>query len=239
MCDGLIVLVGQASGTNEQATAESRQGLWDAVFADGWDTNCTNPHPGPIRARKAVELMLQVGTWAVNLPVTTPSKRKKSGQDVAIQTNPHRLAGAPAYLKPNMNWSHFCDATGSAASDHYLKLFHGWTLPQAYSECITHFDRNEAKRVGAYNNSLIICWARASLVLALRVAGEGNNQGTAVPPGSRPIGAINQITINTNELVKFETCRQRILDMRQLVEDAGAIARQSKPSTLASLRNRD
>ncbi|KAK3358730.1 hypothetical protein B0T25DRAFT_576979 [Lasiosphaeria hispida] len=189
--------------------------------------------------------MVQVGKWAVNLPVTTPTKRKKIGQDVAIQTNRHRLAGAPAFLKPNMNWSHFgltymfCDATGSVASDHHLKLFDGWTLPQAYSECITHFDRNEAKRVGAYNNSLIICWARASLVLALRVAGEGNDQGTAVPPGSRPIGAINQVTINTNELVRFETCRQRILDMRQLVEDAGAIARQNKPSTLASLRNRD
>lgn len=239
-CDDIITLVGDANRNGDKPTREARKGLWDAVFANGWNTNCPNIHPGPIRGRRAVESMIQIGTWSANLPVT-PSKRK-AGEN---SPGPHRLAGAPAYLKPNLQWSNFginwitCDAKSSAAKDEYVRLFPGWTMAQAHSECITHFDAHESERVGTYNNRLAVCWARSRLLVSLRVSAESSTQGTEVPRGERPVGTLNEIPVNARELVKLETCEQRILAMARLVTDAGMIARRAQAPKLETLRSRD
>lgn len=186
--------------------------------------------------------MTCVGTWAVDLPApSTPSKRKRGSEGaLPAQVSPQRRAGAPAFLKPNLQWSNFgvtylfCDAKSSAASDKYVRLYDGWTMAQAHSEAITHFHLKESDRVGDYNNELAVCWARSRLLLSLRVLGAGD-QGSSVPVGTRPIGGGNEVVVKTDELVKLHTCRQRILDMEQLVKDTGMIARQGQARTLASL----
>lgn len=92
------------------------------------------------------------------LPVpTTPSKKRKNAAPTLETPPPNpntaRRAGAPAYLKPNLNWSQFsltyivCDENGSAANDQFLRLTDGLTLAQAHSDAIKHFDKHESRRV--------------------------------------------------------------------------------------------
>ena len=45
MCDDIIKF-SDANGTDEVRTASSRAGLWNRVFANNWNTNCSSKHPG-------------------------------------------------------------------------------------------------------------------------------------------------------------------------------------------------
>ncbi len=217
-CDDIIIKLGEANGTNELPSSGSRSGLWAKVFANGWNTNCPNKHPGTIRARRGVESMTMIGTWRVTLPTpTTPSKRKRSSD-----SNPDRVAGAPAFIKPNINWDDFgisfsvCDAKNASANAKYVALNPGWTLQQARAEAMLHWDENECDRVIDYNMKLAVCWARSRLLTSLRISQglweDGQNPG-------------NEITVNTDELVKLVTCADRMREMAILVDESNRIAR--------------
>ncbi|KAK3364604.1 hypothetical protein B0T25DRAFT_576829 [Lasiosphaeria hispida] len=191
ICDDIIGLVAQAGKTGEVPSAESRAGFWALVFADGWNTNSTNRHPGEIPERRAVHSRIHIGKWDVPYP-----------------------AGAPAYLKPNLNWSQFsltyivCDENGSAANDQFLRLTDGLTLAQAHSDAIKHFDKHESRR------------------------------GLEVPQGGRPTMNAGEIPINTGQLVKLETCYSRIQNIIGLVHDSAAIATGSRGVRYADHREK-
>ncbi|KAK3379636.1 hypothetical protein B0T24DRAFT_590171 [Lasiosphaeria ovina] len=223
--DDIIVKLSDANGTGEVPDAQSRDGLWKRVFSNGWNTNCPNIHPGPIRARRGVESMTQVGTWKVNLPApSTPSKRKRNEN---VTPNAHRLTGAPAFIKPNMNWDDFgvsfsvCDAKGSGASAKYVALNPGWTLQQARAEAMMHWDEHEVERIIEYNAKLAVCFARSRLLALHRASGSG---GTTLPQGSRPVGTLNEVAINTDDFVKLVTCADKMKEMATLVNESEKIA---------------
>ncbi|KAK3364384.1 hypothetical protein B0T25DRAFT_598460 [Lasiosphaeria hispida] len=105
VCDDLVLKPSKAHETPVLATLESRASLWALVFKNGWDTYCPITHPRATRARRGIKSMTQVGTWRVNLPApVTPSKRRRSGRPVV---NQRREAGAPAFVKPNLNRDDF------------------------------------------------------------------------------------------------------------------------------------
>ncbi|KAK3363832.1 hypothetical protein B0T25DRAFT_54388 [Lasiosphaeria hispida] len=171
MCDDIIGMIGEASKTGEKPNDASRKGLWDAVFARGWHPNCTFREP-VLRPRQATESMIKIGTWSEDLPgPATPTKRKRNDEDAAPSPKPHRARGADAFLKPNLNWTHFgmsfvvCDVKGSAASDKFVQLAPGMTMAQVYSDCMVNFDEQEAKRVGDYDYDLGVYWVRSRLLL--------------------------------------------------------------------------
>ncbi|KAK4168081.1 hypothetical protein QBC43DRAFT_361741 [Cladorrhinum sp. PSN259] len=237
MCDGLIIKLGEALGAPAAPTPESRAGLWDLVFEDGWDTNCPITHPGAIRPRRGVESMTQVGTWKVSLPApTTPSKRRRSGEPV---TNPHRQAGAPAFIKPNLNWDDFgvsftvCDKVNSCANAKYVAWNDGWTLQQARAEAMMHWDRHEIERVTEYNFKLVVCWARGRLLAELYA---GNPAGATNGASNRPAGRA-LVTENTDELVQLVTCADKMKEMAILVDEARRIA-EARPVRRRSLADR-
>jgi len=223
-CDDIIIKLGDANGTKELPDDESRAGLWNSVFANDWNTNCPNKHPGTIRARRGVESMTQVGTWKTNLPTpTTPTKRKR---DENTQVNQNRFVGAPAFIKPIMNWDDFgtsfsvCDAKSSAANAKYVNLNLGWTWQQARAEAMVHWDENEYQRVIEYNTRLAVCWARSRLLTSMRAASRTQAGGEG--------HGYNEITANTDELVLLVTCADKMKDMATLVEESNQIA-QSRP----------
>ncbi|KAK3934374.1 hypothetical protein QBC46DRAFT_427632, partial [Diplogelasinospora grovesii] len=225
-CDDIIIKLGDANGNGEKPDASSRAGLWKRVFANGWNTNCPNTHPGPIRARRGVESMTQIGTWMVNLPApSTPTKRKRND---GFTVNQHRLAGAPAFIKPNINWDDFgisfsvCDAKSSGANAKYVALTPGWTLQQARAEAMTHWDEHECDRVIEYNTKLAVCWARSRLLAPHRASASG---GSAVAQCSRPVGTQNEIVVNTGEFVKLVTCADKMKEMATLVDESNKIAK--------------
>lgn len=200
------------------------KGLWNLVFANRWNTNCPNKHPGAIHARRGVESMTQVGTWSVNLPMpATPTKRKRDEAAAGgIQPNEHRQAGAPAFIKPNMNWDDFgisfsvCDAKSSGANAKYVALTPGWTLQQARAEAMMHWDENECERVIDYNTKLAVCWARSRLLTSLRTS----------QAGARPAANIqNELTVNMDELVKLVTCADKMKEMAMLIDESNKIAK--------------
>ncbi|KAK1749814.1 hypothetical protein QBC47DRAFT_418690 [Echria macrotheca] len=251
MCDDIIKLVAQAGRTGEVPSAESRAGFWALVFADGWNTNSTNRHPGEIPDRRAVHSRIHIGTWDVDLPVPmTPSKKRKNAAPTieAPPRNPKaaRRAGAPAYLKPNLNWSRYgltfivCDENGSAASDQFLRLADGLTIAQAHSDVIKHFDKHESRRVTEYNNELGACWGRSRLLTHVRTYGFANNQGglEVSQGGRRPTMNAGEIPIIPGQLVKLETCYGRIQNLIMLVHDSAAIATVSRGVRYADHREK-
>jgi len=78
MCDDIIGMIGEANKTGEKPNDASRKGLWNAVFARGWHTNCTFREP-VLRPRQATESMIKIGTWSENLPgPATPTKSENA-----------------------------------------------------------------------------------------------------------------------------------------------------------------
>jgi len=229
-CDDFIFRLGEYNGTGERPNDATRNGLWKLVF-DGWDTDCPNNHPGSIRKRRAVESMLEVGIWTVDLPAKAGSKRTQSG----TTTNPCRKAGEKAFFKPSINWDAFgiafnaCDAKGANASSEFITLKPGWTLQQARAEAMAHWDRHESNRVQTYNTELVVCWARSRLLTLLRAAHMGGNAA-----GVRPVGTQNEIQENRNELVKLVTCQQKLRELEALATETRAIA-QARPSRMIML----
>ena len=220
-CDDIISKLSDANGTKELPNAASRSGLWKRVFANSWDTDCPNKHPGSIRARRGVESMTKIGTWRITLPApATPTKRKRNNDG---QPNPVRLAGASAFIKPNINWDDFgisftvCDANNASANAKYVTLNPGWTLQQARAEAMIHWDENESERVIEYNFKLAVYWARSRLLATLRESQKDGNEDQ--------IGGGNEITVNTDELVKLVTCGDRMKEMAVLVDESNRIAK--------------
>jgi len=64
-CDDIVIKLGDANGIKELPDDESRASFWNSVFANDWDADCPNKHPGTIRTRRGVESMTQVGTWKI------------------------------------------------------------------------------------------------------------------------------------------------------------------------------
>ncbi|KAK3372919.1 hypothetical protein B0T24DRAFT_491666, partial [Lasiosphaeria ovina] len=163
-----------------------------------------------LRPRQATESMIKIGTWSENLPgPATPTKRKRNDENAAPSPKPHRTRGANAFLKPNLNWTHFgmsfvvCDVKGSAASDKFVQLAPGMTMAQVYFDCMANFDEQEAKRVGDYNYDLGVYWARSRLLFDMRMSSTEN--GTSVPQGDRPVGLASMPSISASRLVQVET----------------------------------
>ena len=130
---------------------------------------------------------------------------------------PHRQAGATAYLKPNLDSGssgiifEICDAQGKAADHTRVEFDEDFKFPlglrKAHVECVAHFDEKETERVRTYNLDLGIYWARFRLLQQLTPGG-----GEVHVADSAASGHI------TNELVKLETCGQRILEFSKLLE---------------------
>ena len=166
--------------------------------------------------------MTQVGTWNINLPTSaTPTKRERDGAPAGLQTNEHRLAGAPAFIKPNMNRDDFdisfpiCDAKSSSANAKYVHLNPGWTWQQARAEAMLHWDESECQRVIDYNTRLAVYWARSRLLRSLWAT-----------PQNRKVGACrsdSEVTINTDELVRLVTCADKMKEMVTLVDESNRI----------------
>ena len=166
-CDDLISELNKALGVPDIPTANDRTGLWALVF-DGWNSDCLTTHPGVIRGRRNVEVMIPVGVWNTNLPVATratATKRRNSGQvtladgsTMVLQTKRERMAGAAAYMKPNPNFDDFgislpvCDANGCTANPRFVTWRDGWTPQKARAEALLHWDRAEVNRVTEHNS---------------------------------------------------------------------------------------
>ncbi|ODA84328.1 hypothetical protein RJ55_02848 [Drechmeria coniospora] len=217
-CDDLIILSSRANGTREVPSHESRHGLWRRVFSNHWTTDHPNKHPGPIRARRAVDAMTNIGTWRVDLPPSASlGKRKRNDHG---RKNEHRKAGAAAFIKPNINWDDFgvsfsvCDANSANANAKYVSLREGWTLQQARAEAMIHWDERECQRVIEHNEDLVVCWARSRLITSLR----------ALQSESHPITIPDEVTVNTDELVRLVTCADRVKEMATLIDESERIA---------------
>ena len=165
--------------------------------------------------------MTMIGTWSTTLPApSTPSKRKRGGDHI----NADRVAGSPAFIKPNINWDDFgisftvCDAKNASANAKYVALKPGWTWQQARAEAMMHWDENECERVIDYNTKLTVCWARSRLLASIRTS-QGIWEETQ-SMGSRQ----NEVTVNTDELVRLITCADKMKDMAVLVDESKRIA---------------
>lgn len=212
MGDDLIDLLGVYNGTGDTADEATRIKLWNHVFAGGWDTNCTNPHPEPLRERRGVEAMIRVGSFNANLPPSVPAKRKAAREGTVASPPAHRQAGAPAFMKPNINWDDYginwmlVDSKSAGVNPRFVQYHNNWTAEQARAEAVIHFDRHERTRIGEYNLSLVVHWTRGRLLCHLQrhvhPAGATANTASDV----RPIGLGNEGTEDHSELKTLRTC---------------------------------
>ncbi|KAK3314815.1 hypothetical protein B0H66DRAFT_323053 [Apodospora peruviana] len=182
-------------------------------------------HPGLIRSRRGVESMTKVGVWSINLPVagpaTPPMRRRNENNELnPLQTKPHRMAGAAAFMKPMLNFDDFgisfsvCEVNNSAANARYVQWHAGWTPQQARAEAMIHYDRNEIDRVTDYNLAIVVCWARARLQARLVAALPAGGGGT------QP----SDIIENTIQLERLVLCSDKMKEMELLISDASKIS---------------
>jgi len=176
LCDGLIISLGLHNLSSDQPTDATRRALWKAVFSN-WDTTCpiVKPKVAP-RVRTHHDAATECGTITQNLPG---------------KASPARVANQPAFIKPNVNWDgdgvvfNWVDGRGSGVSSKYVRLKDGYSLQQARALASNHWDRSEAARLGAYNLSQAVFWARHRLCQSI-AQGVHSATATATTVGSRP-----------------------------------------------------
>ncbi|KAK3390172.1 hypothetical protein B0H63DRAFT_519407 [Podospora didyma] len=251
-CDDIITVVGKADGTKERPDYSARAGLWNAVFTNGWNTDCPIHHPGPIRTHRVVEVMTHIGTSKCNLPPAaareTSSKKRRRGEEGPCSSvgiiSKHRVAEAPAYIKPNIEYDeYFCftvtfsvhDAKGASAGTGAAKsiaLRRGWTKQQALAEAAMNWDEKEVERVVGYNHKLAVFWARSRLVARLRAAqqSDGNDDEDA------EVGVAEGVEVNRRKFVKLETVADKMKNTASVVHDANIISRPIKKRRLEDIR---
>src|SRR5262249_54960896 len=145
-------------------------------FAGGWDTNCLNHKPLPLGPRRATETMVQIGTFAKDLP-PSHAQRKEVIKNPALPSPiipAHRRHGAPAFVKPNANWDAgtlhwmWVDAKSRGVNPKYIQLRNGLTYHQARAEAVVHWDKKESRRIREWNSDMAVFWARNRLLRYLR-----------------------------------------------------------------------
>jgi len=242
MCDDLIDLLGAHNGTGDTASEATRAKLWSRVFAGGWDTNCANPHPEPLRKRRGVEAMIRVGVFSTNIPPSTPAKRKAAREGTVAITPVHRQAGAPAYMKPNIdrgdygiNWM-LVDSKSAGVNPRHVQYHNNWSAEQAKAEAVIHFDRHERTRIGEYNLDLIVHWARGRLLLH-HLRTQASAPAAAIADNAaedRPVGDRNEGTEDHSELKKLRTCADILAAHAAISSRVKAIA-ETRASRLSGL----
>jgi hypothetical protein len=108
--DKIINHYRQASGEShpDVITDGTRQSFVDEVFT-WWTTPKHVPDPGTIPPRDPSSTRILAGTWMQTLPASRTERRRRglpAGADGDVPTlNPHRQAGAEAYLQVRANWA--------------------------------------------------------------------------------------------------------------------------------------
>lgn len=158
----------RATRTNTQTfTADDQKSFFEKVFYL-WISDDDMVAMPTLQEKKIQETSVPVGYFIENLPVT-PSKRKR-GQ--TFQTNPRRMARAPAYMsvkfEANSQGKEFktCwkDEGGLTVSSEFVKLKEGFTKAKAIEAAIVNWDKCERARVEKFNTELIIALARMRIV---------------------------------------------------------------------------
>ncbi|SCO83850.1 uncharacterized protein FRV6_07977 [Fusarium oxysporum] len=185
----------RATRANAQTfTADDQKSFFEKVFYL-WISDDYMVAMPTLQEKKIQETSVPVAYFIENLPVT-PSKRKR-GQ--TFQTNPRRMARAPAYMSVKFEAGalgndfklYWKDEGGLAVSSEFVRFKEGVTKAQAVEAAIVNWDKCERARVEKFNTELIIALARMRFVRFAR-------EGTARPPYSPQELRVNNRTIKCN-----------------------------------------
>ncbi|TDZ15701.1 hypothetical protein Cob_v011525 [Colletotrichum orbiculare MAFF 240422] len=159
-CDDLLESLILCNYHDNAPSVESlRPDLYDRVFASGWSTYKAVPEVGGLTKRKVEDTGLYLGT--LNRDVATTAKGKG--------VPGHRRAGQQAMFKASFEYSgqlnfYWVDTSGQKLPTDAVDVEGDLTEEELEEMVGSHYDSSEVARVGGWNWSKVVGWARTRLV---------------------------------------------------------------------------
>lgn len=167
--------------------------------------------PAKPQGRKASEVRVCVGTFSANV---TPSKAAAATGKV----NPFRQPGQAVFIHPTINFDlghidfMWKDGHGGQVKIDEVTLRNGTSQAAAKAVAINNWDASERERIGRYDLTQVVAWARTRLVAEMRQ----HHPTALLPPGMLQ----STITVDPSKLIKLKTCSEladaMVLDLRDI-----------------------
>ncbi|CRK20401.1 hypothetical protein BN1723_000254 [Verticillium longisporum] len=185
LCDDLIIALDVCNRKEATLNIENqkRAKFWRTVFSNDWTTEMDNIVPDPWTDLSDAQIGLQIGSLTQDCrPSPVPGS---SSLIDSSHSNVARRKGCPVWLRPLTSWNkdeiaqgirfRFVDIHSQEVPEDLVQLEDGnWNMQLTKAVAALYLDDCSVQRVGQYNVTLAVYWARNRLINLSKTRGSRN-----------------------------------------------------------------